>query len=225
MELDTLISDFKTDIGLKEQQLEELLLQNNEMVEIAEVLEQAAVQKKEDLATLKQKLASTSTAVHSTQRELSQTLHELQQTKSKLKTRCEENFLLGREVENEGNIVQNLKLQFDSAQTTISILENENDEMDRALKKRYLELDNFKKALGECQKMLYSSEADIDTSIKSKEKLLKTFQELQNRHQVKCEELDAAKKEVKDLRMKIKSLEGGKSINIHFLGRSIKGKL
>ena len=225
MELDSLISDFKTDIGLKEQQLEELLSQNKEMVDIAEVLEQAAEQKKEDLSSLKQKLASTNTAMNSTQRELSQTLHELQQTKNKLKTRCEENFLIGRELENERNIVQNLKLQFESSQTTINILENENDELDRNMKKKYLELDNFKKALGECQKMLYSSEADVDASIKSKETLLKTFQELQNKHQVKCEELDFAKKELKDLRMKVKSLEGGKSINIHFLGRSIKGKL
>ena len=225
MELDTLINEFKTDIGLKEQQLEELLAQNNEMVEIAEVLEQAAVQKKEDLTQLKQKLAATNTAMNSTQRELSTNLQDLQLTKNKLKTRCDENFLLGKELENERNIVHNLKLQCESGHTTINILENENDELDRNLKQKHLDLDNFKKALGECQKMLYSSEADVDASIKSKEKLLKTFQELQNKHQVKCEELEFAKKELKDLRVKIKSLEGGKSINIHFLGRSIKGKL
>ena len=196
--------------------MEELLGQNKEMVEIADVLEQAAIQKKEDLSLMKQKVASANTSMGSTQRELSQTLQELQQTINKLKARCEDNFLLGRELENERNIVQNLKLQFESSQTTINILENENDELDRNLKQKHLDLDNFKKALGECQKMLYASEADVDASIKSKETLLKTFQELQNKHQVKCEELDVTKKELKDLRMKIKSLEGGKSINIHF---------
>ena len=46
------------------------------------------------------------------------------------------------------------------------------------------ELDNCRKALGECQKLLCSSEADVDASIRSKENLLKTFQELQNKHQV-----------------------------------------
>ena len=225
MELETLINEFKVDIGLKEQQLEELLAQNGEMVEIAEVLEQAAVQKKEDLALLKQKLSTSNTSMSTTQRELAQTLTELQLTKSKLKSSSEDNFLLGKELENQRSIVHSLKLQLESNQMTISILEKENCELNRSLDMKHSDLDNFKKALGECQRMLYSSEADVDASIRSKETLLKTFQELQSKHQVKCEELDVARKEMKDLKMRIKNLEGGKSINIHFLGRSIKGKL
>merc|ERR1712050_673517 len=126
---------------------------------------------------MKQKVASANSSMTSTQKELSQTLHDLQQTKNKLKEKCEENFVLGRELDNERNTVQNLRLQFESSQTTINILENENDELDQSLKQKHFDLDNFKKALGECQKMLYASEADVDASIKSKEKLLKTFQE------------------------------------------------
>ena len=51
-----LIDDFKTDVSIKEQQLEQLLDHNKEMVEIAEVLGHAAVSNKEDMAGLRQKL-------------------------------------------------------------------------------------------------------------------------------------------------------------------------
>ena len=51
-----MIDDFKTDVDIKEQQLEQLLDHNKEMVEIAEVLGHAAVSKKEDMAGLRQKL-------------------------------------------------------------------------------------------------------------------------------------------------------------------------
>ena len=51
-----MIDDFKTDVDIKEQQLEQLLDHTKEMVEIAEVLGHAAVSKKEDMAGLRQKL-------------------------------------------------------------------------------------------------------------------------------------------------------------------------
>ena len=51
-----MIDDFKTDVDIKEQQLEQLLDHNKEMVEIAEMLGHAAVSKKEDMAGLRQKL-------------------------------------------------------------------------------------------------------------------------------------------------------------------------
>ena len=51
-----MIDDFKTDVDIKEQQLEQLLDHNKEMVEIAEVLGHAAVSNKEDMAGLRQKL-------------------------------------------------------------------------------------------------------------------------------------------------------------------------
>ena len=71
--------------------------------------------------------------------------------------------------------------------------------------------------------MLYASEADVDTSIQSKETLLKTFQELQNRHQLKCEELEATKKELNSLKLRL-GIAGSKLINLNFLGKSIRGK-
>ena len=66
MDLVTFISDFKTDVNLKEQQLEELLSHNKEMVEIAEVLEQAAAQKKDDIANYKMKLTASNKEIDST---------------------------------------------------------------------------------------------------------------------------------------------------------------
>ena len=96
--------------------------------------------------------------------------------------------------------------------------------MNRLLQNRHCEIENLKKALQDCHKLLSSSEDDVDTTIKSKEMLLKTFQELQNKHQVKCEELETLRRELQHTKLKLRSLEGGKCINIHFLGRSIKGK-
>ena len=224
MDLVDLINDFKTDVDLKEQQLEELLSHNKDMVEIAEVLEQAAAQKKEDIANYKLKLSASNKGIHSAQAEMSKLLAEFEQTKMLLRTRCEETYLTGKELENEKNLVQNLKLQLESSRTTASILENENEEIEKCLAMKNVEVENLKRALFDCQRMLNSSELDVDTSIKSKETLLKTFQDLQNKHQVKCEELELARREIHHLKLRIKNLEGGKSINIHFLGRSIKGK-
>ena len=224
MDLVHLIDDFKTDVDLKEQQLEELLSHNKDMVEIAEVLEQAAVQKKDDIANYKLKLSVSNKGIHSAQTEMSKLLAELEQTKTVLRTRCEETYLTGKELENEKNLVQNLKLQLESSRTTTNILENENEEIEKCFAMKNVEVENLKRALFDCQRMLNSSELDVDTSIKSKETLLKTFQDLQNKHQVKCEELELARREIHHLKLRIKNLEGGKSINIHFLGRSIKGK-
>ena len=224
MDLVDLINDFKTDVDLKEQQLEELLSHNKDMVEIAEVLEQAAAQKKEDIANYKLKLSASNKGIHSAQAEMSKLLAEFEQTKMLLRTRCEETYLTGKELENEKNLVQNLKLQLESSRTTASILENENEEIEKCLAMKNVEAENLKRALFDCQRMLNSSELDVDTSIKSKETLLKTFQDLQNKHQVRCEELEQARREIHHLKLRIKNLEGGKSINIHFLGRSIKGK-
>ena len=224
MDLVDLIDDFMTDVDLKKQQLEELLSHNKDMVEIAEVLEQAAAQKKEDIANYKLKLSASNKGIHSAQTEMSKLLAEFEQTKMLLRTRCEETYLTGKELENEKNLVQNLKLQLDSSRTTSSILENENEEIEKCLAMKNVEVENLKRALFDCQRMLNSSEQDVDTSIKSKETLLKTFQDLQNKHQVRCEELELARREIHHLKLRIKNLEGGKSINIHFLGRSIKGK-
>ena len=224
MDLVHLINDFKTDVDLKEQQLEELLSHNKDMVEIAEVLEQAAVQKKDDIANYKLKLSVSNKGIHSAQTEMSKLLAELEQTKTVLRTRCEETYLTGKELENEKNLVQNLKLQLESSRTTANILENENEEIEKCFAMKNVEVENLKRALFDCQRMLNSSELDVDTSIKSKETLLKTFQDLQNKHQVKCEEVELARREIHHLKVRIKNLEGGKSINIHFLGRSIKGK-
>ena len=224
MDLVHLINDFKTDVDLKEQQLEELLSHNKDMVEIAEVLEQAALQKKDDIANYKLKLSASNKGIHSAQAEMSKLLAEFEQTKMLLRTRCEETYLTGKELENEKNLVQNLKLQLESSRTTTNILENENEEIEKCLAMKNVEVENLKRALYDCQRMLNSSELDVDTSIKSKETLLKTFQDLQNKHQVKCEELELARREINHLKLRIKNLEGGKSINIHFLGRSIKGK-
>ena len=224
MDLVDLIDDFMTDVDLKKQQLEELLSHNKDMVEIAEVLEQAAAQKKEDIANYKLKLSASNNGIHSAQTEMSKLLAEFEQTKMLLRTRCEETYLTGKELENEKNLVQNLKLQLDSSRTTSSILENENEEIEKCLAMKNVEVENLKRALFDCQRMLNSSEQDVDTSIKSKETLLKTFQDLQNKHQVRCEELELARREIHHLKLRIKNLEGGKSINIHFLGRSIKGK-
>ena len=224
MDLVHLINDFKTDVDLKEQQLEELLSHNKDMVEIAEVLEQAALQKKDDIANYKLKLSASNKGIHSAQAEMSKLLAECEQTKMLLRTRCEETYLTGKELENEKNLVQNLKLQLESSRTTTNILENENEEIEKCLAMKNVEVENLKRALYDCQRMLNSSELDVDTSIKSKETLLKTFQDLQNKHQVKCEELELARREINHLKLRIKNLEGGKSINIHFLGRSIKGK-
>ena len=224
MDLLHLINDFKTDANLKEQQLEELLGHNKDMVEIAEVLEQAAVQKKDDIANYKLRLSASNKGLHSAQAEMSKLLAEFEQTKLLLRTRCEETYLTGKELETEKNLVQNLKLQLETSRTTTNILENENEEIEKCLAMKNVEVDNLKRALFDCQRMLNSSELDVDTSIKSKETLLKTFQDLQNKHQVKSEELELAKREIHHLKLRIKNLEGGKSINIHFLGRSIKGK-
>ena len=224
MDLLHLINDFKTDANLKEQQLEELLGHNKDMVEIAEVLEQAAVQKKDDIANYKLRLSASNKGLHSAQAEMSKLLAEFEQTKLLLRTRCEETYLAGKELETEKNLVQNLKLQLETSRTTTNILENENQEIEKCLAMKNVEVDNLKRALFDCQRMLNSSELDVDTSIKSKETLLKTFQDLQNKHQVKCEEVELARREIHHLKVRIKNLEGGKSINIHFLGRSIKGK-
>ena len=224
MDLLHLINDFKTDANLKEQQLEELLGHNKDMVEIAEVLEQAAVQKKDDIANYKLRLSASNKGLHSAQAEMSKLLAEFEQTKLLLRTRCEETYLTGKELETEKNLVQNLKLQLETSRTTTNILENENQEIEKCLAMKNVEVDNLKRALFDCQRMLNSSELDVDTSIKSKETLLKTFQDLQNKHQVKCEEVELARREIHHLKVRIKNLEGGKSINIHFLGRSIKGK-
>lgn len=224
MDLVTFITDFKTDVNLKEQQLEELLSHNKEMVEIAEVLEQAAAQKKDDIANYKMKLTASNKEIDSTKKEMCKLLTDCQQTKTSLKAKCEENFLTIKELENEKNLVRNVKLQLESSHTTINILESENEEIEKCLSMKSAEVETLKRALFECQRMLNSSESDVDTSIKSKESLLKTFQDLQNKHQVKCEELEVARREIHNLKLRIKNLEGGKSINIHFLGRSIKGK-
>ena len=224
MDLLHLINDFKTDANLKEQQLEELLGHNKDMVEIAEVLEQAAVQKKDDIANYKLRLSASNKGLHSAQAEMSKLLAEFEQTKLLLRTRCEETYLTGKGLETEKNLVQNLKLQLETSRTTTNILENENQEIEKCLAMKNVEVDNLKRALFDCQRMLNSSELDVDTSIKSKETLLKTFQDLQNKHQVKCEEVELARREIHHLKVRIKNLEGGKSINIHFLGRSIKGK-
>ena len=224
MDLLDLITDFKTDVNLKEQQLEELLSHNKEMVEIAEVLEEAAVQKKEDIANYKTMLAASNRGIHATQKEMSKLLADCQQTKTLLRTRCEENFLATKELENERNLVREIKQELESSHNTVSILQNENGEIEKCLAMKSNEVDNLKRALFDCQRMLNSSESDVDTSIKSKETLLKTFQDLQNKHQVKCEELEMAKREIHHLKLRVKNLEGGKSINIHFLGRSIRGK-
>ena len=224
MDLVTFITDFKTDVNLKEQQLEELLNHNKEMVEIGDVLEQAASEKKEAVAEYKSKLAASHKEFAETQREMSKLAADCQQTKSLLRERCEDNLLVCKELENEKNLVQNVKLRLESSHATINILESENAELERSLSMKNVELENLKRALLDCQRMLNSSESDVDTSIKSKEALLKTFQDLQNKHQVKCEELEVARREIHHLKLRIKNLEGGKSINIHFLGRSIKGK-
>ena len=114
--------------------------------------------------------------MNSAEKELSQTLSELKQTRQKLMHKCEENQMLKGELEKEKSFVQTMKLQFESSQTSASMLENENEELFKEIDRKNVDIDNFKKALGECQKMLYSSEADVDASIKSKEVLLRTFQ-------------------------------------------------
>ena len=83
---------------------------------------------------------------------------------------------LSRELDNERNIVQNLRLQLEAVQTTANILESENEDMGNTLKKKHFDVENLRKALHDCQKMLCASEADVDASIRSKETLLKTFQ-------------------------------------------------
>ena len=106
-----LIDEFKTDVGLKEEQLDQLLDHNKEMVEIAEVLEQAAHSKREDISSLKDKIEVTNKTVDSTQKDLSATLQELQKIKIRLVEQCEENHLTNREMESQKNLVQNMKMQ------------------------------------------------------------------------------------------------------------------
>ena len=219
-----LIGDFKTDVDIKEQQLEQLLDHNKEMVEIAEVLGQAALTKKEDMAGLRQKLEMSLETINTSRGELASTLAELQHTRARLVEQCEETGAVCRELEGERKTVMSLKMQLESSQTTVGILETENEDMDKTLKRKHYDVEHLKKSLRECQRMLSSSEADVDTSIKLKENLLKTFQDLQNRHQVKCEELESMKKELHSLRLRLRGYENEKCINIHFLGRSIKGK-
>ena len=69
-----------------------------------------------------------------------------------------------------------MRLQLEAVQTTANILENENEDMGNTLKKKHFDVENLRKALHDCQKMLCASEADVDASIRSKETLLKTFQ-------------------------------------------------
>ena len=224
MDLLALINDFKTDVNLKEQQLEELFNHNKEMVEIGDVLEQAASEKNDAIRDYAGKLAACHREITETQKEMSKLAADCQQTKALLRERCEDHLLVCKELQNEQNLIQNVKLRLESSQATVNILESENVELESRISIKNVELENLQRALLDCQRMLNSSEADVDTSIKSKEALLKTFQDLQNKHQVKCEELEVARREIHHLKLRIKNLEGGKSINIHFLGRSIKGK-
>lgn len=219
-----MIDDFKTDVDIKEQQLEQLLDHNKEMVEIAEVLGHAALTKKEDMAGLRQRLEASTETVNNTRGELARMMTELQHTRARLVEQCEESGALARDLEGERRAVMSLRLQLESSETTVGVLETENDDLDKTIKRSHYDVEHLRKALHDCQRMLSSSEADVDTSIKSKENLLKTFQELQNRHQVKCEELESMKKELHSLRLRLRGFENGKCINIHFLGRSIKGK-
>ena len=61
-----MIDDFKTDVDIKEQQLEQLLDHNKEMVEIAEVLGHAAISNKEDIAGLRHKLEAVWSRIYQT---------------------------------------------------------------------------------------------------------------------------------------------------------------
>ena len=126
-----MISDFKTDVGIKEQQLEELLDHNKQMMEISEVLEHAANMKKDDIAKLKQTIDNSTKTIASGQKDFLKCSQELQLTQNKLMNQCEENGILSREMETQRNIVQNMKFQLDSSQTTINILESENQDLDR----------------------------------------------------------------------------------------------
>ena len=162
--------------------------------------------------------------INNTRVEVTRMMTELQHTRARLVEQCEETGAVVRELEGERSQVMSLRMQLESSETTVGVLETENDDMDKTLKRQHYDVEHLRKALHDCQRMLSSSEADVDTSIKSKENLLKTFQELQNRHQVKCEELESMKKELHSLRLRLRGFESGKCINIHFLGRSIKGK-
>ena len=112
--------------------------------------------------------------------ELARMMTELQHTRARLVEQCEETGAVVRELEMERSAVMSLRMQLESSETTVGVLETENDDMDKTLKRQHYDVEHLRKALHDCQRMLSSSEADVDTSIKSKENLLKTFQELQN---------------------------------------------
>ena len=97
----------------------------------------------------------------------------------------------------------------------MSLLEQENTELERRLRSREEEVVATRKALLDCQRLLHSSETDVDASIASKEELLKTFQTLQSKHQVlpsrgqgDIHEVQVRGEELARLREEVAALQG-----------------
>lgn len=108
---------------------------------------------------LRQKLSATATSLQAVRGEVGGLAGELQQARSRLRNTREENYQAARDLEREKSLVQNLRLQFESGQaatffvsienlvnfgqhtvvieswwqTTMGILETENEELSRAL--------------------------------------------------------------------------------------------
>ena len=107
---------------------------------------------------LRQKLSATATSLQAVRGEVGGLAGELQQARSRLRSTREENYQAARDLEKEKSLVQNLRLQFESGQaaffvnienlvnfgqhtvvieswwqTTMGILETENEELSRAL--------------------------------------------------------------------------------------------
>ena len=153
-------------------------------MDIAEVLEQAAVQKKDDLEEVRKKLKAATSASTSNNREVGQLAQEVEQVRAVLRSREELQEGLERELGREQATVHQLRLQSNSCTASIRILEQENAVLETRLLTRGEEVAATRRALHDCQRLLHSSEEDVDATIASKENLLKTFQALQSKHQV-----------------------------------------
>jgi hypothetical protein len=96
--------------------------------------------------------------------------------------------------------------------------------LERQARARAEEAAAARKALADCQRMLHSSEADVDASISSKEDLLKTFQALQSKHQVRGEELARAREDLREARGKLRLYTRGRDLKrqVAGVGRAIR---
>merc|ERR1712083_180558 len=142
----------------------------------------------------------------------------LERTMCALQSKDEEVEALRREVSRERGEAQPLRLEGASYQASVCALEQENCELERKVRLRTEEAMAIRRELLECQRMLQSSEADVDASIISKEELLKTFQTLQSKHQVRGEELARVREELREAQSKLRLFVRGKELRKQVAG-------